>query len=135
MVNAFALSPRSCGNTAGSGSTESLSHSVSRVAALCPADRRVAAEAQYRQLLNQGDDCLAALETAAVLRQLCRADSQSALTVDYDDATQNFTLSIDGQNISRHRDTRLREQLNQNGTSLLAPQYLALFSDPLRFFC
>lgn len=53
MVNAFALSPRSCGNTAGSGSTESLSHSVSRVAALCPADRRVAAEAQYRQLLNQ----------------------------------------------------------------------------------
>ncbi|BEH98171.1 TTSS effector protein [Edwardsiella ictaluri] len=95
----------------------------------------MAAEAQYRQLLNQGDDCLAALETAAVLRQLCRADSQSALTVDYDDATQNFTLSIDGQNISRHRDTRLREQLNQNGTSLLAPQYLALFSDPLRFFC
>ncbi|WHP84779.1 type III secretion system effector EseJ [Edwardsiella anguillarum] len=135
MVNAFTLSPALSGNTAGSESTESLSRSVSRVAALFPAERRAAAEAQYHQLLQRGDDSLAALESAAALRQLCNADSQSAVTVDYDDTTQDFTLSIDGQCISRHRDARLLEQLNLSETSLLAPQRLALFSDPLRFFC
>ncbi|WP_392440097.1 type III secretion system effector EseJ [Edwardsiella piscicida] len=135
MVNAFTLSPALSGNAAGSESTESLSRGASRVAALCSADRRAAAETQYHQLLHQGDDSLAALESAAALRQLCRADSQCAVAVDYDDTTQDFTLSIDGQRISRHRDTRLLEQLNLSDTSLLAPQRLALFSDPLRFFC